>query len=999
MPTRFLSDADREALSTWPRDIARSDLVAYFDLDPSDVRWVRQHRTQTNQLALALQLTALPFLGFLPAPTDAPPEVVSYIGEQIGVPSNAIGNYTTTGERDLQRHTAAVVRHLGWSPCGPGEWKLLGDWLVERALEHDTPSVLFRQALSHLRAERIVRPGVDRLMRAVATARVTASEEIYRRVEPLLTPDAKGQLDSLIELDPAKGTSPLVWLNTGASSVSVAAIREEIAKLAHLRERNVQYLNTSVLTSDRRRQMAQVARRSTPSALRRMRPERRYPLLLSALTEAYRDITDEIVLLFDQALSNIDSRARKLVREEQIQSANANTERLQLFDTILDVALDPARDDAAVGRWIRALGTDRLTVARRPPAERSQMRDGGHLAHLEARYSQVRSFGPHVLDALGFQSSIEPSDVYAGTVLLQRLNATNQRHVPQDAPTGFVPARWQPYLAQALTGQDPTAFRHYWELAVLYALRGGLRSGEIWVRGSRRYANPATYLIDNDEWHKVRNEALTESGCAASFGEQLSSISADTTRLLSDLESMLTQPRSPVTLDDQGQLRLKRLTAERVDPAATQLGEALAARLPSVPLSELLIEVDRATNFTRHLTHAAGANPRHSELDHRRNLYAALLAQACNFGISRMAELCGISRNTLTWVTRWYLREETLRAANAAIVNIHHRHPLAQVWGGGTLSSSDGLRFPIRGRSITARTLPRYFVDQGGTSYTHVSDQHTTYGTRIVVTTDRDATYVLDEILGNATDLPIAEHTTDTHGQTLLTFALFDLVGLRLSPRIAKLAQQRLWRPHPPSYYQPWPLAGPLLAHPVQIHVIEQHWDDLLRLGRSVKSGHVSASLLITRLQAGSRQHPLAKALIEYGKLQRTNHALRWFTDEAFRRRISRQLNRGESLNGLRRYLFFANRGEIIHQRQEDQTTQAHCHTLLTNASILWTTLYLGHAVTAHRNEGHHIEEHHLAHISPARFKHINPYGTYTFNVQDILQQCRHRPLNPLPTH
>ena len=65
----------------------------------------------------------------------------------------------------------------------------------------------------------------------------------------------------------------------------------------------------------------------------------------------------------------------------------------------------------------------------------------------------------------------------------------------------------------------------------------------------------------------------------------------------------------------------------------------------------------------------------------------------------------------------------------------------------------------------------------------------------------------------------------------------------------------------------------------------------------------------------------------------------------------------------------------------------------------LWTTLYLGHAVTAHRNEGHHIEEHHLAHISPARFKHINPYGTYTFNVQDILQQCRHRPLNPLPTH
>ena len=996
MPTRFLSDADREALSTWPRDIARSDLVAYFDLDPNDIRWIREHRTEANQLALALQLTALPFLGFLPDPTDAPPVVVNYIGAQIRVPSAVLGAYMTTGERDLQRHTAAVVRHLGWSPCGRGEWKLLADWLVDRALEHDTPSVLFHQALSHLRAERIVRPGIDRLMRAVATARATASAEIYRMLGRLLTPVVKEQLDSLIEPDPAKGTSPLVWLNTGASSVSAVSIREEIAKLAYLRESNVQRLDDSVLTSDRRRQMAHIARRSTPSALRRMRTERRYPLLLSALTEAYRDITDEIVLLFDQALS--DSRARKLVREAQIQSTEANTERLQLLDTILDVALDATRDDTAVGRQTRALGTDRLTVARRSPTERRQMRDGGRLAHLEARYSQVRSFGPHVLGALTFLTSIGPSDVYDGTVLLQHLNAANQRHVPQDAPTGFVPARWQPYLALALANQDPTAFRHYWELAVLYALRGGLRSGEIWVDGSRRYANPATYLIDNDEWNKVRYEALTESGCAPTFCEQLSSVSVDTSRLLNDLESMLTHPRSPVSLDDQGRLRLKRLPAERVDSAATQLGQDLGARLPSVPLSELLIEVDRATNFTQYLTHASGASPRHSELEHRRNLYAAILAQACNFGTSRMAELCGISPDTIAWTTRWYLREDTLRAANAAVVNVHHRHPLAQVWGGGTLSSSDGLRFPIRGRSITARTLPRYFVDQGGTSYTHISDQHTTYGTRIIVTTDRDATYVLDEILGNTTDLPIAEHTTDTHGQTLLTFALFDLVGLRLSPRIAKPAQQRLWRPHPPSHYQQWKLAGPLLAHPVQTHPIHQHWDDLLRLSRSVKSGHVSASLLITRLQAGSRQHPLAKALIEYGKIQRTNHALRWFTDEGFRRRIGRQLNRGESLNGLRRYLFFANRGEIIHQRQEDQTTQAHCHTLLTNACILWTTLYLGHAVTAHRNEGHRIEDHHLAHISPARFEHINPYGTYTFNVEDILQQPEHRPLNPLPS-
>ena len=49
---------------------------------------------------------------------------------------------------------------------------------------------------------------------------------------------------------------------------------------------------------------------------------------------------------------------------------------------------------------------------------------------------------------------------------------------------------------------------------------------------------------------------------------------------------------------------------------------------------------------------------------------------------------------------------------------------------------------------------------------------------------------------------------------------------------------------------------------------------------------------------------PSAKALVEYGKVLRALHALRWFTDEASRRRIGCQFNRGEAcdhwLNGMR---------------------------------------------------------------------------------------------------
>ncbi|WP_269856996.1 Tn3 family transposase [Streptomyces sp. RPT161] len=52
---------------------------------------------------------------------------------------------------------------------------------------------------------------------------------------------------------------------------------------------------------------------------------------------------------------------------------------------------------------------------------------------------------------------------------------------------------------------------------------------------------------------------------------------------------------------------------------------------------------------------------------------------------------------------------------------------------------------------------------------------------------------MLDEILGNATDLPITVHATDTHGVTQVNFVLFDLVGKQLSPRVRDLGKITLY--------------------------------------------------------------------------------------------------------------------------------------------------------------------------------------------------------------
>lgn len=83
---------------------------------------------------------------------------------------------------------------------------------------------------------------------------------------------------------------------------------------------------------------------------------------------------------------------------------------------------------------------------------------------------------------------------------------------------------------------------------------------------------------------------------------------------------------------------------------------------------------------------------------------------------------------------------------------------------------------------------------------------------------------MLDEILGNATDLPISEHATDTHGVTLVNFGLFDLLGLQLSPRIRDLGRITLYQPGPRADIESrFPCAGPLFTRKVNLELIAEN--------------------------------------------------------------------------------------------------------------------------------------------------------------------------------
>jgi hypothetical protein len=173
---------------------ARAELIRYFTLGSADEAFVRKFRGQDNVLGVAVQLCTLPWLGFVPDDVAAvPAAVVARLSEKLGIPVGALRGY---GAREQTRtgHLREVAGYLGWRTVDGPRWKDLEEFLFARAMEHDSPKLLFRQACEYLSSSMLVRPGIVKILERIAAARERAREETWARVAPLIGPQRSSHI-------------------------------------------------------------------------------------------------------------------------------------------------------------------------------------------------------------------------------------------------------------------------------------------------------------------------------------------------------------------------------------------------------------------------------------------------------------------------------------------------------------------------------------------------------------------------------------------------------------------------------------------------------------------------------------------------------------------------------------------------------------------------------------------------------------------------------------
>ncbi len=986
MPRRsILSSIERLALLCIPE--TQDELIKYYTFSETDLSLIQQHRGAANQLGFAVQLCYMRYPSIILGVDEIPSVMLlAFVSQQLGVDSASWEQYgqreQTRREHLIELQTALALQTFTTTHHYQPSIHSLSDL----ARQTDKGIVLATVLIEKLRQQKILLPSINVIERICAEAITRANRLIYTTLTTPLSSQHHQHLDNLLNIKEGTKMTWLAWLRQSPIKPNSRHMLEHIERLKTLQAINLPKGIERHIHQNRLLKIAREGHQMTASDLARFETQRRYATLVALVIEGTATVTDEIIDLHDRIIGKLLNTAKHKHQQQFHESGKSINDKVLLYGRIGKALLAAKENDSDAFAAIESvISWDDFIASVNEAQKLAQPTDFDFLHLIGDQYATLRRYAPEFLSVLHITATPAAQSLLDGIEIIRSMNADNLRKMPANAPRAFIKKRWK-----KLVLNDEGLDRRHYEFCAMSELKNALRSGDLWVEGSRQFKDFDEYLVPAEKFTtlKLLNQLplAVMTDCEQYLSERLSLLEKqlDTVNRLASANDL------PDAIITESGLKVTPLDAA-VPDTAQALIDQVSTLLPHVKITELLLEVDAWTDFTRHFTNLkTGDVAKDKTL-----LLTTILSDAINLGLTKMTISCpGTTYAKLSWLQAWYIRDDSYSAALAELVNTQLGQSLAEHWGDGTTSSSDGQRFKVGGKAeSTGHINPKYGAEPGKLFYTHISDQYAPFSTKVVNVGVRDSTYVLDGLLYHESDLKIEEHYTDTAGFTDHVFGLMHLLGFRFAPRIRDLGDTKLFIQKSDSTYD---ALKPMMGGTLNINHIRAHWDDILRLTTSIKQGTVTASLMLRKLGSYPRQNGLAVALRELGRIERTLFILDWLQSVELRRRVQVGLNKGEARNALARAVFFNRLGEIRDRSFEQQRYRASGLNLVTAAIVLWNTVYMERATNALRENGKLADESLLQYLSPLGWEHVNLTGDYLWRSRTKLGVGKFRPLRPL---
>jgi hypothetical protein len=454
-----------------------------------------------NRLGFAVLLSYMRYPGIILGVNEKPYlPLLSLVATQLKTRVECWDEY---GHREQTRreHLLELQSNFGFQTFSTlSHYRPAVQRLENLAWQIDKGIVLATETVAELRQRKILLPTLAVIERVCAEALTRANRRIYSALAEPLSDTHGRRLDDLLKRRGQGNATWLAWLGQAPVKPNSRNMLEHIARLKAWQALDLPSEIERLVHQNRLLKIAREGGQMTPADLARFEPQRRHATLVALAIEGMATVIDEIIDLHDRILGKLFNDAKKKHQQQFQASGKAINAKVRLFGRI-GQALIEARQNG--GDPFTAIETvmpwDAFTASVNEAQQLAQPEDFDFLHRIGENYATLRRYALEFLAVFKLRAAPAAKDVLDAIEALRGMNANNTHKVPVDAPIKFIKPCWQK-LVMTDIGID----RRYYELCALSKLKNALRSGDIWVQGSRQFKDFEDYLIPPERFTRLK---------------------------------------------------------------------------------------------------------------------------------------------------------------------------------------------------------------------------------------------------------------------------------------------------------------------------------------------------------------------------------------------------------------------------------------------------------------------------------------------------------------
>jgi TnpA family transposase len=968
-----------------PDPLTPGDLQQLFSPSFDERKWAPTvTRTVESQVALLVQLKVFQSIGRFQRAAEIPAVATEHVACRMGVESGANLIFP---DRTLYRHRQAILKRLKVVAWGT-EARVLAQETMSRAARARTdPADIINSAIDALIRHGFELPTLATLRRLAGTTHSDINAAQWAEVCGRLSVAQKAVLETLLVVDSKTQKSPFARLcaNPGRPT------RNNLTTLID-RHHWIQTLPnpTKALQSvadSKILQWANEARRLNALELREYVTPRRHTLLMAVIHDARGKALDDLTQMLLRFARKIEWKSEQRLVDWYHKRHSKTDSLIRAFRDslkVLGTEADPVQMVSRVQTLLTAHGGREALAQGCEEHLRHERQNWRPFAR--AVFVPLRSVLLRLVEILPLQGDATDAGLLHLVGSLSSLASSNTDVLTIDQVAPYtLPREWHP-LVHSHVDERLEFNRRQIEVVAILELAAAIKAGEIFVSGS---------LSFDRFWDRLPAEAEDPAAVAAYATARGWADGAD--GLVRAVKNALDQKArlldTAVGSGQQAYLQrgrhgrpvVTRLRAVVTPETAIDLESQMMAHMPERAVLEAISNTEHWAQWGRHFGLPSRLGPQIKDASQRYVL--TTFAYGCGLGPTEAARHLGgsVSADQLAFADRRHVDIADLRAASADLINLYAQFELPQQWGTGQSAAADGTHFETYEDNLLAEHHIRY-GKTGGIAYRHVADNYIALVSRFIACGTYEATYILDALLQNLSDVQPNRVHADTHGQSAAVFGLAYLLGIELMPRIRRWHTLTLYRSDNANRYS---RINSLFSGTVNWALIAEHYRQFMQLALAIQSGTLAPSAVLAKINSYSTKNRFALALKELGNAVRTTYLLEWIMDESLRRTVHKGTTKIERHHKFAKHLAFGAGGHLRSNDPADQEKAIVYNELVTNAVALQNVVDQTQALHTLKSKGINIRATDLAFLSPYATSKLKRFGDYPTDLKPEAMPAR----------